>query len=163
MDEIGEAELLSAGKSGVIADATMDGGKRPLRAGVLRRCCHELKEEIDPRGLRLNNAVVAGCLDLAGLTVPFPLRFEGCEFDSAPVVEGAEIFELSLTGCPRLPGLLGNGLRLRRDLDLSRSVMWAALSGWPLSRIVQRDAWQSARSSAGQHGEYRCCTRGLSP
>jgi len=43
------------------------------------------------------------------------------EFDSAPVVEGADLFELSLTGCPRLPGLLGNGLRLRRDLDLSLS------------------------------------------
>jgi hypothetical protein len=56
-----------------------------------------------------------------GLRVAFPLRFERCEFDSAPVVEGAPLFELSLTGCPRLPGLLGNGLRLRRDLDLSRS------------------------------------------
>ena len=55
--------------------------------------------------------------------MPFPLRFEGCEFDAPPVVEGAELFELSLTGCPRLPGLLGNGLRLRRDLDLSRSVV----------------------------------------
>jgi hypothetical protein len=95
--------------------------KRAVQAALLRRCCHELKDQIDPRGLRLVNAVVIGCLDLAGLVVPFPLRFDGCEFDSAPVVEGAELFELSLTGCPRLPGLLGNGLRLRRDLDLSRS------------------------------------------
>jgi hypothetical protein len=55
------------------------------------------------------------------MTVPFPLRFDGCEFDSVPVVEGAQLFELSLTGCPRLPGLLGNGLQLRRDLNLSGS------------------------------------------
>jgi hypothetical protein len=65
--------------------------------------------------------VITGRLDLAGLTVPFPLRFDGCEFDSPPVVEGADLFELAFTGCPLLPGLLGNGLRLRRDLDLSRS------------------------------------------
>jgi hypothetical protein len=121
MSEIDEAELLGAGRSGAVADAAMDGGKRVVPAALLRRCCHELKDQIDPRGLRLINAVVVGCLDLAGLAVPFPLRFDGCEFDSPVVVEGAELFELSLTGCPRLPGLLGNGLRLRRDLDLSRS------------------------------------------
>jgi len=36
-------------------------------------------------------------------------------------VEGAQLFELSLTDCPRLPGLLGNGVRVRRDLDFSHS------------------------------------------
>jgi hypothetical protein len=109
MDEIDEAELISGCQSGVLVDGAMDGVKRAVQAALLRKCCHELKDQIDPRGLRLNNAVVVGCLDLAGLEVPFPLRFDGCEFDSAPVVEGAQLFELSLTGCPRLPGLLGNG------------------------------------------------------
>jgi hypothetical protein len=121
MDEIGEAELISAGQNGTVLDGAMDGVKRAVQAALLRKCCLELKDQIDPRGLRLANAVVVGCLDLAGLAVPFSLRFDGCEFDSAPLVEGADLFELSLTGCPRLPGLLGNGLRLRRDLDLSRS------------------------------------------
>ena len=108
---------------------------------MLRRCCHELKHQVDPRGLRLNNVIVVGCLDLAGLEVPFPLRFDGCEFDSAPVVEGAQLFELSLTGCLRLPGLLGNGLRLRRDLDLSRSQVAGA-------------HWTSASKSNGQRSGY---------
>jgi hypothetical protein len=121
LDEIDEAELTRAGRSGAVVDAAVDGVKRVVQAALLRKCCHELKDQIDPRGLRLKNAVVAGCLDLAGLVVPFPLRFDGCEFDSALVVQGAELFELSLTGCQRLPGLLGNGLRLRRDLDLSHS------------------------------------------
>jgi hypothetical protein len=125
--EIDEAELLPALRAGQPVDGaqTIDGGepgaKRTIAAALLRRCCHELKGQVDPRGLRLRNAVITGSLDLAGLAVPFPLRFEGCEFDSAPVVEGADLFELALTGCPRLPGLLGNGLRLRRDLDLSGS------------------------------------------
>ena len=118
MGEIDEAELLSAGQRGVVLDGMADGRKRIVRAAVLRRCCHELKGGIDPRGLRLTNAIVTGELDLTGLVVPFPLRFDGCEFDTAPVVEGAQLFELALTGSPRLPGLLGNGLRLRRDLDL---------------------------------------------
>jgi hypothetical protein len=147
MSEIDEAELLGAGRSGAVADAAMNGGKRTVRAALLRRCCHELKDQIDPRGLRLTNAVVVGCLDLAGLAVPFPLRFEGCEFDSAVVVEGAELFELSLTGCPRLPGLLGNGLRLRRDLDLSRSHVAGA--HWTSASMSRRSAVWLCESEIG--------------
>ncbi len=119
--QIDEGELTSAGERGATVDGMAEGVKRTVDADVLRRCCRELRDRIDPRGLRLANAVVTGCLDLTGLVVPFSLRFEACEFDTAPVVEGAQLFELSLTGSPRLPGLLGNGLRMRRDLDLSRS------------------------------------------
>jgi hypothetical protein len=131
--EIDEAELLSALRGGQPIDGSqpvgggqVNGGaggvtKRTVQAALLRRCCHDLRDQVDPRGLRLRNAVIAGRLDLTGLTVPFPLRFEGCEFDSAPMAEGADLFELALTGCPQVPGLLANGLRLRRDLDLSGS------------------------------------------
>jgi hypothetical protein len=121
MDEIGEAEIIGAGQAGSVVEGSASGARRAVDAALLRRCCYELKDRVDPRGLRLSNAVVVGRLDLAGLVVPFPLQFQGCEFDAAPVVEGARLFGLSLTGCPSLPGLLGNGLRLTRDLDLSRS------------------------------------------
>jgi hypothetical protein len=121
VDQIDEAELMSAARSGVVLNGTVEGVMRSVEADLLRACCHELGDEVDPRGLRLKNAVVAGCLDLTGLVVAFPLRFDGCEFASAPVLEGSELFELSFIGCPRVPGLLGNGLRLRRDLDLSGS------------------------------------------
>ena len=143
MNEIDVAELLSAGRSGTVVDAA----KRTVQAALLRRCCHELKDQIDPHGLRLNNAVVVGCLDLAGLAVPFPLRFVGCEFDSAVVVEGAELFELSLTSCPRLPGLLGNGLRVRRDLNLSRSHIAGA--HWTSASTSKRSAVWLCESEIG--------------
>jgi hypothetical protein len=64
---------------------------------------------------------VTGSLDLAGLEVPYPLRFEDCEFDAAVVVAGAQLQELALTGAVALPGLLGNGVCVRGDPDLSGS------------------------------------------
>lgn len=121
MAEVDEAEILQAGRAGQVLDCADGGGHRRVDADLIRHCCRELKDQIDPRGLRFHGAAVAGCLDLAGMEVPFPLRFHECEFDSPPVAEGAQLFELTLTGCTRLPGLLANGLRVRRDLDLSAS------------------------------------------
>jgi len=147
MGDIDEAELADAGQRGAVIDGMADGGKRTVQADVLRTCCRELKDRIDPRGLRLTNVIVAGALDLTGLVVPFSLRFEGCEFDTAPVVEGAQLFELSLTGSPRLPGLLGNGLRLRRDLDLSRSHISGA--HWTNGSTSKRSAVWLCESEIG--------------
>ena len=121
MEDVGQAELLDAGRQGQILDGSHQGGRRPVDAALLRRCCLEFKDQIDPRGLRLRHIAVRGPLDLAGLTVPFPLRFEDCDFDAPVSVEGAKLRALTLTNSPRLPGLLGNGLRLRGDLDLSGS------------------------------------------
>lgn len=120
MDGVAESELADACREGRVLDCAVNGARRILDAAVVRRRCRA-KADVDPRGLRLRNAVIAGSMDLAGLDLPFPLRFEECEFDSAPVVAGASLAELALTGCPRLPGLVGNGLRVRGDLDLSRS------------------------------------------
>jgi hypothetical protein len=118
---VDDAELIGAFREGRTADLAHGGARDPVDASLLRRCCLELKSQIDPRGINLRNAVIAGPLDLAGLDVPFPLRFDGCDFDSAPVFEGAQLYELALTACDRLPGLLANGVKVRRDLDLSRS------------------------------------------
>ncbi len=121
MSEVHEAELLDACRQGTVLDCGNGDTRRAVDAAALRRCCLELRDQIDPHGVRLRNAAILGALDLAGFDVPFPLRFDGCEFDSAPVLEGAQLYEIALTGCVRLPGLLANGLRVRRDLDLSRS------------------------------------------
>lgn len=121
MQKVGEAELLAAASAGRTAECGGDGVRRPVDAALLRRCCHQLKDQIDPRGLRLRGGAIRGSLDLAGLDVPFPVRFDDCDFDAPLVAEGAHLHDLALTRCVRLPGLLGNGLQVRRDLDLSGS------------------------------------------
>lgn len=118
MEQADESELVQAGQTGQLLDGT---GSRAqtIHADLLRKGCLELKEQMDPRGIRLKGLTVVGRLDLAGLAVPFPLHFNECEFEEELFLEGAELFGLSLTGCQQVPGFLGNGLRLRRDLDLS--------------------------------------------
>jgi hypothetical protein len=128
MDETDDTDLLAAGMVGRVLDLGTDGRRGSVDASVLRRCCHELKDQIDPRGIRLRNAVIVGIVDLAGLEVPFPLRFEDCEFDSPLLIESAQLHELALTGCARVPGVLANGVRIRRDLDLSGSWVTGALN-----------------------------------
>lgn len=148
MAEIGEAEILAAARTGSVVDGDDDEKRRVLDAAVLRRCCYEMKHEVDPRGLRVRNAVIAGSMDLAGLTVSFPLRFEACEFQSAPVMEGADLFDLHLKGS-LLPGLLANGMRLRRDLDLSRSTVAGA--HWTSASTSKQSAiWLCESKIGGQ-------------
>jgi hypothetical protein len=138
VDEIDETELLGALHSGRAVDGDLDGAKRAVSAAVLRSCCYEFRDQVDPRGLRLTNTVIAGELDLAGLTVPFPLRFHGCEFDSAPVLEGAELFELSLTSCPRLAAKVFRQHGYTREAEQiliaqrrhARQVGWSSAT-WP--------------------------------
>lgn len=120
MDEISEAQLLEYVAAGRVLDGDEGGARRLVAAGLLRRLCHQVKDQVDPRGIRLRNIMVSGQLDIAGLDIPFPLQFEVCEFDMPLMAEGAQLNELAVTGSV-LPGLLANGVRIRRDLDLSRS------------------------------------------
>jgi hypothetical protein len=121
MSEVGEAEFETEVTAGCLFDCSEGGSRRIVDAGLIRKYCHEQKDKVDPLGMQLRKGIVAGCLDLGGLDVPFPLLFDDCEFESPLVIEGAELFGLGLMGCGRLPGLLANGVRIRRDLDLSRS------------------------------------------
>src|SRR6266516_6141436 len=128
MDQVGEAELLTAAAAGDVLVCGDDSARRCVDAALLRRCCRELRDQVDPRGVRLSGASITGRLDLAGLDVPFPLRFENCSFTEPVEVAGAQLIELALTGCDQVPGLLANGVRVRRDLDLSRSQVAGAHS-----------------------------------
>jgi hypothetical protein len=118
MTEIDEARLLAAARAG----EPLGGGgpRRSIAAGLLRQCCREHAADVDPRGLQLRNLHIRGQLDLAGIAVPFPLRFEQCTFEHAPVLPAADLLDLAIRAC-ELPGLVANGLQVRRDLDLSGS------------------------------------------
>ncbi|MGD0245250.1 MAG: hypothetical protein ABSB59_33685 [Streptosporangiaceae bacterium] len=78
-------------------------------AGLLRRCCAEFRDEIDPRDVRLKGALAAGALDLAGLDVPFPLdlgirsRFSRREAASFSVNVSSKSGASSLSNAPGVP------------------------------------------------------------
>ncbi|GII57588.1 oxidoreductase [Planotetraspora thailandica] len=102
-------------------------------ARLVRELCRGGREEVDPRGLTIEGARIDGDLDLSGMQVPFPLRFIRCSFDRPVNLDGADLHVLTLDACT-VPGLLGNGMRVRRDLDLSRS-------------RITGDLWTSASTS----------------
>ncbi len=127
MNELTEGELAAAASEGILLEGDATGPRR-VDAELLRRCCRGLIGQIDPRGIRFRHFTIAGRVDLSGLKVPFPLVFEDCDFDSPVLLDGAEIHELALTGCRCLAGLLANGVRVRRDVNLSGSTVSGTLS-----------------------------------
>ncbi|WP_203919041.1 hypothetical protein [Rugosimonospora africana] len=126
MRAVDETELVDALAAGEVFDCAQDGSRRPVPASLVRQICRSGGAGIDPHGFRLRNAAIVGDLDLAGIELAVPLRFEACAFDSPLICEGASLHALAVTDCPAVPGLLGNGLRVRRDLDLSGSVVTGA-------------------------------------
>lgn len=119
MTAFGEAALLRACRAGQVVRASR-GEELVVDADLVRKVCQRDPAEIDPRGLVIEGARIAGGLDLTGMAVTFPLRFVRCVFDEPLDLDGADLHLLALDGCA-VPGLLANGLRVRRDLDLSRS------------------------------------------
>jgi hypothetical protein len=113
------AELvIEAARAGRAVDCAVSGEPGVVDAELLRSLCRERRDEVDDRGLRLHNAVISGALDLSAVTVGFPLRLVGCRFEHPVDISGATLAEMLLIRC-RLPGLLGNGVDVRRDLNLS--------------------------------------------
>lgn len=124
--------LRRAAESGTWADLR----HRDVDADVLRTLCRT--GDVDPRGVMVRRARVTGRLDLGGVELRFPLRFEDCDFAEAPLFDGAGLHELALSRC-RLPhGLRANGLRVARDLDLSGSRIAGAL--WTTASTTKQSA-----------------------
>jgi hypothetical protein len=117
MDVVDEAELAQVLRDG----AVLDRADARIPGDLIRQFCARRAAEVDPRGIRVRGGVITGVLDLTGVEVPFPLRFDGCEFEAAPILHGAQVKELAITRCPSLPGLLANGISVQGDLDLSRT------------------------------------------
>ncbi|TDQ00541.1 hypothetical protein EV186_102402 [Labedaea rhizosphaerae] len=129
---MGRRALLRAGRRGVWAD--LAGGR--LDADVVRAVCLDL-DGVDPRGLLIRRGEVRGSLDLSGLTVPVPLRFDDCTFSDVVRVDSARLHELALTNCRLDKGLQANGVHVEHDLDLSGSHGRGAIS---VASTIKRSA-----------------------
>ena len=67
---------------------------------VLSRFCSPTTFEIaDPKGFGISQVLIQGELDLNWINSPFPLRFEGCEFDSFVSADGFSAPALSFDTC----------------------------------------------------------------
>jgi hypothetical protein len=133
-------QILRASRERAVLDCGGEGTQAKIDADDVRRACAaDRAPERDPFGLRIANAVVEGSVDLSAFQLGEPLHFLGCTFTEAAVFEGADLHELVFTGgqnwgyegfgewpkC-QLPGLLANGVRIRRDLVLSGSLITGA-------------------------------------
>jgi hypothetical protein len=147
MAEVSEAEIVAACGAGQVLECADGTARRPVKAALLRRCCDELSGQVHRHGIRVRQAAIVGPLDLSGLDVRFPVLFEDCEFDSPVSIEGAQLFEIGVIGCERLPGLAANGVRIRRDLDLSRTLVTGAL--WTSASTSKRSAVWLCESEIG--------------
>jgi cytoskeletal protein CcmA (bactofilin family) len=115
--------LLRAGRRGEWAE--LSGGR--LDAEVLRGVCLAT-EPMDPRGLLIRGAEIVGTLDLSGVKMAVPLRFDDCTFAETLCADGARLHDLTVTNCRLLGGLRANGVDIEHDLDLSGSLVRGAIS-----------------------------------
>ncbi len=129
-------QILAASRARRVLDCRAGDAMSTIQADNIRQAFLASGAEGDPFGVRIANAAIAGTLDLRAATVSVPLHFTACTFANAPRLEGAELHELSITdgrrggtsikgvlGWSRLPGLLANGVRIRRDLLLSGTLI----------------------------------------
>jgi len=104
----------------------LDCAEAAITADDIRRACAaDSAAERDQYGIRIANAMVVGPLNLSAFRLGEPLHFEGCTFNEAADFGGADLQDLVFTNC-KLPGLMANGVRIRRDLVLSGSLVTGA-------------------------------------
>ena len=130
-----ETQVVEAVRERQYLDFGASGRRDAIDAALIRHVLISRREELDPFGLRLANAQILGELDLRATAVSVPLHFVGCSFDQAVSVEGAELHDLVISDGLSLdlslakrfdssvPGLLANGVRIRRDLNLSGTLI----------------------------------------
>ena len=122
MSGLDNGALLQAVRDGTRIDCRHNGVQDVVDPVRLRGVCGRLGRE-SAGGLWLFGAHIAGCLDLSGQEIKFPVRLDACSFRDSINIEGSDLHELIVTNATSLPGVRANGLRVRRDLDLSGSLI----------------------------------------
>jgi hypothetical protein len=127
--------LIAAASSQTVLDMITDGEAGDLAAAVVRTALVERADQVGQYGVRISNARITGTLDLSGCRISFPIQFRDCEFVEPLLIEGSDLDLLAVVGTPvngedgltsSVPGILGNGLRVRRDLVLSHTLITGA-------------------------------------
>ncbi|MET9494476.1 oxidoreductase [Streptomyces sp. NPDC006552] len=119
----------------------------------------------DRPALHLTGCTVTGSLDLRFSDLTVPIVLDGCRFDAVPLLHGARVRDLALTGCA-LPGLDAGSAEIGGRLDLSRSRLSGPLvldraqihSTWDLRDTVVTAPGTEAVSAArlGVGGDVLC-------
>ncbi|SEF38275.1 hypothetical protein SAMN05421837_119109 [Amycolatopsis pretoriensis] len=108
-----ERELVDAARSGLayVTDA-------PVRAAVLRELLLGLRGPVDPRGVRVGGARIAGTLNLDHVDALAGLALVDCVVVNPISARAATLPWLDLSG-GRVAGFDGTGVRIGHDLDLT--------------------------------------------
>jgi hypothetical protein len=114
-EEIYDAEvrILSDSARSQFPEVSEEEGALPLvRSEFLRWMVadEEVRQFVDPRGIRVWRAKVSGALSLSDCTIPFPLDFRGCEFDGCFSLVASETRQISLQGCSLAKGISADRL-----------------------------------------------------
>jgi len=103
VEHVGRGEWLdlAAGDEAVDEVAMRSwGDSRTCRAGVIRDILRgRLAAALDPHGLRLRGARIAGRLDLENLATDVNLELKDCLLEEGVVARGAHLAFVGLTGC----------------------------------------------------------------
>jgi hypothetical protein len=128
VDNVDRAEFAVAGTSSNPDDPSNDPAhadewpaSRQIRSSLIRWICvdYEARNLIDPEGIRVVGARIAGGLDLSLVNVPFPIVLRNCVFTEIINLAGAEIADLELDGSHTL-GIRASGLVVRNNLRMSK-------------------------------------------
>jgi hypothetical protein len=143
------------------------GDERTIRAALIRWLCVDRVAEdlVDPHGVWVHAAQIVNLLDLASVTVPFPLIFDNCLFASAIVLQDARLETLYLRRSQTV-AVLAVGLMVRSDLLFQNGntegvvrLRGAAIGG---NLLCDEQTFQKGLQAAGMRTSGSVSLRGAS-
>jgi hypothetical protein len=182
-----EIRVLQSAPDGTTADCRDLGGDvepekaytwpltRTVRADLIRWLCvdHQSREQVDPRGIQICGARIAGALDLSFTIVPFPLLLRSCRLEQNLTLRWAKMPALSLEGSwtaaidadgIKLEALfLRNGFHAEGDVRLLEATIGGDLDaeGGTLKNLgadgIKVTGRVSLRNGFSSEGEVRFC------
>ncbi|NUL83444.1 MAG: hypothetical protein HUU60_12100 [Armatimonadetes bacterium] len=115
-----EKRLQTASTHGLVAKTRgLSAAEKVVRPAFLRWLL--LQPGIDPAGVRIEGAVFKEMLDLANLSIPFPLCLTKCKFRKPVILTDAEFRSLCFDDSTFAGSFSAKGLMLKRDFSAERA------------------------------------------